>query len=302
MHSSSRHRRTRAAGAATGLAEALESLRKATLSSRRVESDPIRIVLDYPEPADQEVAGLLAALLAYGRVELLQAHIREVLAPLGIHPAARLRRGVPALPDLAYRFHRSEDLAALLGGIRTMLRRHGNLGLAFHAHLQSTGALRPSLTGFVDELRTAAGPAGPGLRFLLADPALGGACKRWQLYLRWMVRWAEGDPDRGVWRDLVPASILLIPLDTHLVRVSRRLGLTKRKTVDWRMAEEVTSVLRDLRPEDPIRYDFPLCHLGMAGVCPPKLEAETCTRCPLQRVCPVGRRWTGRLERSRPRS
>lgn len=284
------------------MARALESLRSATLASRRVEVDPIRVVLDYPRPEDQEVVGLFAALLAYGRVALLQAHVREAIACLGDAPARRLRRGVPRVPRLAYRFHRTEDIAALLHGTRSLLRRHGSLGDAFHSHWRAYGALRPAMTGFVHELRDEAGPGGPGLKFLLADPARGGACKRWQLYLRWMVRSEEGDPDRGVWRDRFSPSVLLVPLDTHIVRVSRRLGFTRRATPDWRMAEEVTASLRALHPGDPVRYDFPLCHLGMAGVCPPRLGPETCRACPLCAVCPVGRRRTARLERSSRRS
>jgi uncharacterized protein (TIGR02757 family) len=149
--------------------------------------------------------------------------------------------------------------------------------------------VREGLRGFVDELRSAAGRAGPGLRFLLADPGRGGACKRWLLYLRWMVRAEPGDPDVGVWSKLVPARDLVIPLDTHIARVSRRLGFTSRKTPDWKMAEEITARLREIAPEDPVRYDFPLCHLGMRGSCPPKLTADCCRVCPLRPHCKTGR-------------
>ncbi|MBD3160695.1 MAG: DUF2400 family protein, partial [Candidatus Eisenbacteria bacterium] len=75
----------------------------------------------------------------------------------------------------------------------------------------------------------------------------------------------------------------------HLVRVGRRLGFTARRTSDWKMAEQVTGALRRLAPRDPVRYDFPLCHLGMTGICPPRLTVEACGRCPLVRHCPTGR-------------
>jgi uncharacterized protein (TIGR02757 family) len=267
---------------------ALEQLRTRALAAGRVELDPIRIVLDYPAPEDREVVGLLAALLAYGRVDLLQAHTRELLAHLGRHPARRLRRGSPRLPGLRYRFHRGSDLEALLRGIRALLIRHGSLGRAFAHAWDEQKDLRPALASFVDEIREAAGRAGPGLKFLLADPARGGACKRWLLYLRWMVRCEAGDPDLGLWQGIFPASTLLVPLDTHLVRVSRRLGFTDRRTANWKMAEEVTAALRWVCPEDPVRYDFPLCHLGIAGDCPPRLTRDHCRRCPLQAVCPTG--------------
>jgi uncharacterized protein (TIGR02757 family) len=267
---------------------ALEELRTRALAAGRVDLDPIRVALDYPAPEDGEVVGLLAALLAYGRVDLLQAHTRELLAHLGRHPARRLRRGSPRLPNLIYRFHRGRDLEALLRGIRAVLIRHGSLGRAFARAWEEQNDLRPALATFVDEIREAAGRAGPGLKFLLADPARGGACKRWLLYLRWMVRSEPGDPDLGLWRGILPASVLLVPLDTHLVRVSRRLGFTERRTVGWKMAEEVTAALRKVCPEDPVRYDFPLCHLGIAGDCPPRLTRDHCRRCPLLAVCPTG--------------
>jgi uncharacterized protein (TIGR02757 family) len=268
---------------------ALEELRVRALAEGRVERDPIRVVLDFPAPEDREVVGLLAALLAYGRVDLLQAHTRELLVHLGGCPAERLREGVPRLKGLRYRFHRGRDLEALLHGMRAMLLRHGSLKAGFARHWESSRDLHAALSGFVAELRREAGRAGPGLKFLLADPARGGACKRWHLYLRWMVRLERGDPDPGVWDGVLPASALLVPLDTHLVRVSRRLGFATRRTADWKMSEEVTAALRSLHPEDPVRYDFPLCHLGIAGICPPRLTREHCRVCPLRRVCPTGR-------------
>lgn len=268
---------------------ALERLRARALRERFVEGDPLASVLAYSEPADQEVAGLLAALLAYGRVDLLLAHARDLLALLGPHPAETLRAAVPRVPRMAYRFHRTRDLRALLAGTRAMLLAHGRLGTAFHAHFAAArGDLREGLAGFAAELSAAAGKAGPGLRFLLADPRGGGACKRWNLYLRWMVRKEDGDPDPGPWSDLISPSVLRVPLDTHIARIGTRLGFTTRRSADWRMVEEITAALRRIDPVDPIRYDFPLCHLGIRGGCPARLTPEDCRCCPLCGVCPTG--------------
>jgi uncharacterized protein (TIGR02757 family) len=269
---------------------ALEDLRRSAIQDGVVEQDPLSSVLAYSDPADQEIAGLIGALLAYGRVDLLQAHVDRVLALLGDHPARSLRCRVPHLPpDLVYRFHRTSDIDALLRGTRRVLLERGSLGAAFAAHWKSHGALRPALTGFVEEIRAGAGNGGgAGLKFLLADPARGGACKRWNLYLRWMVRCGPGDPDPGPWRGRMPTSALLIPLDTHIVRVGGRLGLTRRRTSNWKMAEEITHSLRRVDRDDPVRYDFPLCHLGISGHCPPRLKKSDCARCPLAGVCPTG--------------
>jgi len=133
------------------------------------------------------------------------------------------------------------------------------------------------------------------LRFLLPSPADGSACKRWNLYLRWMVR-VDG-MDFGLW-PAIPASALVIPADTHVHRVSRRLGLTARHSADWKAAAEITGRLARLDPSDPIKYDFALCQIG-AEICRPALRLEDCLRCPLHTVCPTGRR---KLRRAAPAS
>jgi uncharacterized protein (TIGR02757 family) len=131
------------------------------------------------------------------------------------------------------------------------------------------------------------GPA-RALDHLLPDASRGAACKRLLLYLRWMVR--RDDVDLGAWEGIVPPSALVIPLDTHVSRLSRLLGLTCRADLSWRTAEEITASLRRLSPEDPVRYDFALCHLGMSGACPARRSAERCRACPLAPACPTGRR------------
>ena len=260
------------------------------MSERWVDGDPLASVSPFRRGEDQEVAGLLAALLAYGRVDAFRRHTAEVLRSLGPHPADRLRSGVPSLPDLRYRFHTAADIRALLTGIRTMLARHGRLASAMRSHLDREKLLRPALKAWVDELASAAGSGGPGLRFLLSDPARGGACKRWLLYLRWMIRADSDGADTGAWSDLFEPRLLVIPLDTHIARIGRRLGLTARVTPDWRMAEEITSALSIVHPGDPVRYDLPLCHLGIRGYCPSRLMPSHCGRCPLAMVCPTAPR------------
>jgi uncharacterized protein (TIGR02757 family) len=116
--------------------------------------------------------------------------------------------------------------------------------------------------------------------------AAGGAAKRWNLYLRWMVRGPDG-VDLGIWRDVAPA-VLVVPLDTHVARVARRLGLTRRNDLSWRTAEEVTAALRVADPLDPVRFDFALCHLGMSGRCPPRRAPERCADCGLREGCQAG--------------
>jgi uncharacterized protein (TIGR02757 family) len=121
-----------------------------------------------------------------------------------------------------------------------------------------------------------------GFRHLFADPRAGSPCKRQNLWLRWMIRGPDGI-DLGIW-NLSP-SALVIPLDVHVFRISKNLGLTRRKTARWETAEEITSRLRAFDPDDPVRYDFAICHLGVARDCPSRRDAVKCGRCVLRGVC-----------------
>lgn len=266
----------------------------------RVVFDPIEAPRSYADPRDQEVAGLLAAALAYGRADLFKPRLFGVLGVMGPSPAAFARGFDPArqgalLAPFAYRFHLPADVGALIAGAGAALRRHGSLGALFAARLGERGELGPALSDFSRELREAgeaavAASMGPprALGHLLSDPSKGSACKRLLLYLRWMVRRDAIDP--GPWNDLVSPSRLVIPLDTHVMRLSRLLGLTRRRDLSWRTAVEVTASLARIDPEDPVRFDFVLCHLGMSGACPRVRRRAACLACPLRPACTAGSR------------
>jgi uncharacterized protein (TIGR02757 family) len=122
-----------------------------------------------------------------------------------------------------------------------------------------------------------------GVRFLFPRPSEGSACKRMNLFLRWMVRPEDGI-DCGVWKGVAPRQ-LVIPLDTHIARISSYIGLTAMRSPGWPMALDITRSLRRLHADDPLRYDFALCHLGIAGDCPRKRNLEKCGRCPILAIC-----------------
>jgi uncharacterized protein (TIGR02757 family) len=203
-----------------------------------------------------------------------------------------------AFPFALYRFNRPADVAALAAAAGDVALRHGSLGARFGELFREEGgdatALRPALARFADELRGAApvaalllGRGTRGLRHLLPDPRGPGASKRWNLFLRWMVRGPD-EVDLGAWREAVPRAALLVPLDTHVHRVARCLGLTRRRDASWRTAEEITAALRRIDPVDPVRYDFALCHLGMSGVCAARRDPARCRECPLAGACRGG--------------
>jgi uncharacterized protein (TIGR02757 family) len=289
----------------------LDELDRSLDRAARLAADPVELPRRYRSRHDQEVAGLLAAALAYGRADLFKPVLVRLLEQLGDSPAQAVEAFARA-PDPAalswfrYRFNRPADLAALLAAIGHLRLVHGSLGARFTALFRRAGgdpsALRPALAAFAAELRQAP-PGAPllrgrgerGLRHLLPDAAGPGAAKRWNLYLRWMVRGPDA-VDLGAWPDL-PRSALLVPLDTHVMRVARCLGLTRRRDATWRTAEEITASLRRIDPDDPVRFDFALCHLGMSGTCPARRRPDPCPACPLVSVC----RGASRAAAGRPR-
>lgn len=228
----------------------------------------------YGEPADREVVGLLAASLAYGRVDLFARAVERVLAVLGEHPAEAVRRFLPGrdgrrLADFRYRLNRPADISAALWTLRQILEAFGSLKVCFLAGYDERDEdIRPALTAFVDRITgtdlTAVFPSGipsRGFRHLFPNPRTGSACKRLNLFLRWMVRPDDG-LDLGLWPEVSPAK-LIIPLDTHVARVARALGLTRLKTPGWRMAKAITEALKAFAPDDPVRYDYALCRSGI---------------------------------------
>jgi uncharacterized protein (TIGR02757 family) len=285
---------------AAALRPLLEGLDARLDRAARIAADPVELPRRYADPADQEIAALFAASLAYGRADVFKPVLGRVLAAMGAAPS-RFVRAFARAPDrgafagAVYRFNRPEDLAALAAAAGDVAGRHGGLGARFAALFReeggAPGALRPALTRFSAELRAAPAVAallrGRGLRglmHLLPDAAGPGASKRWNLFLRWMVRGPDA-VDLGAWSGLVPRSALVVPLDTHVHRVARCLGLTRRRDASWRTAEEITAALRQLDPEDPVRYDFALCHLGMSGACPARRDPARCAACPLSPAC-----------------
>ena len=233
----------------------LDGLRKRYDTAGALDRDPLGVPLAYEAPLDREVAAFVAAHLAYGRVDPMIRAIRIALAPLGARPATWLReRSVPsarknlssALASWTWRFHTGPDLVAWLLAWQRLDRESGQ-GLESHLLPGPSEAPEEALSRLVQRLRTEL-PATYGTRFSLPDPLEGAACKRWRMFLRWMVR--TGWPDLGLWTRY-PADRLIIPLDTHVARVSRYIGLSHRATPDGKMALEITKLCAASIP--PIR-------------------------------------------------
>jgi uncharacterized protein (TIGR02757 family) len=271
-------------------------------------ADPIEIVRRFPDPADRDVVGFCAAGLAFGRVASVLQSVERLVAVMGPSPASFVRAFEPArdgraLDTLVHRWTRGPDLVALLLTIRRMLDRSGSIeGFFLEGHDDRAPDVGPALESF-GRRALALGAArdcrdAPGLRYFFPRPSAGSACKRLNLYLRWMVR--ADSIDLGVWSGVAPAQ-LVVPLDVHVVRLGQCLGLTRYRSPGWRMAAEITASLRRLDPADPVRYDFALCHVGMRDQCGfnrPALDSA----CPLRGWCrPRGRRRRASRRPSGPR-
>jgi uncharacterized protein (TIGR02757 family) len=275
------------------LAERLDAL-VATFDVTTIEPDPLQLVLRYDDPSDQEVAGLLAAAFAYGRADIIVANIGSVLERMTPSPYRYLlafdaREASRRFASFAHRFHKTRELVALFACLAGVIREHGSIGALFEeCYDPGESDIGPSLGRFV--VRVLAGANGrarsaatkKALRYLLTSPEDGSACKRMNLFLRWMIR--RTPPDLGLWTFADP-SHLLIPLDTHVHRISTFLGLCDRATPDWKAARALTDRLARLDPADPVRYDFALCRLGILDFCSRKRRKENCDICLLRDVC-----------------
>jgi uncharacterized protein (TIGR02757 family) len=259
----------------------------ATFDISTIAPDPLQLVLRYDDPMDQEVAALLAAAFAYGRADIVVANVGWVLERMGASPYGYLLRtaegGCPPLDfeGFSHRFHKTADLIALLNSIAKAIGTHGSLGELFRRCYRSEDAdIGPTLTRFIEKLRGA--QPTPPVRYLLTSPADGSACKRMNLFLRWMVR--RTSPDLGLWTFVDPAK-LVMPLDTHIHRIATFLGINDRKSADWKAARKITDRLARFDRTDPVRYDFAICRLGILDLCSRKRRKANCDVCLLRDVC-----------------
>lgn len=261
-------------------------------------TDPIHIVRRFSDPADREVVGFCASALAFGRVASVLQSIERLLVLLGPSPARFVRqfdarRQRAAFDGLVHRWTRGEDLVALIVVLQQMLER----GSIENYFLEAYDPSARDVSGALESFSTRAlaidqrdayrnGRCHPGVAYFFPRPSSGSGCKRLNLFLRWMVR--KDAVDFGLWTK-VPAAKLIVPLDTHVIRLGRCLRLTRYTSPGWNMAADITNSLRELDPVDPVKYDFALCHIGMADECGFNREQGD-SLCPLSGLCRPRRR------------
>lgn len=269
----------------------------ASRSAQHLGNDPLSFCHRYPDPADREIAAVVASSFAYGSIVIILRTLETIFAKLGPSPRRFVEHfdpqaGLRTFSAFKHRFNDGRDLCALLWGMRQMVEQAGSIHSFFlRGHIAEDKDVSGSLNRYaasvlaLDYASVFESPDIPPdsyFPFLFPAPASGSACKRLCMFLRWTVRPADGI-DLGLWDGISPAQ-LVIPVDTHISRISRYLGLTNRKSADWRMAQEITAALRRFDPADPVKYDFSLAHLGISDGCDGK-DLSRCTSCPIFGIC-----------------
>ena len=262
-----------------------------------LENDPLSRCRRFASPEDREVAALIASAFSYGNVRIILKTLDGIFGALGSSPRHFVeqfepKRGLRSFAGFRHRFNDAADLCALLLATRLMLEAAGSIeGFFLQGHDAGEEDVTRSLTTFsaavlAQEYRPVFGtstvPTNSYFPFFFPSPASGSACKRLCMFLRWLVRPDDGI-DLGVWSGVSPSQ-LVVPVDLHIRRIARSLGLTSRNQADWKMAREITARLRELDPDDPVKYDFALCHLGISGGCDGK-SLEPCLTCGVAPVC-----------------
>lgn len=248
------------------ISELLERLHDKYNREEFIEEDPISVPHRFSARKDREIAGFLASTIAWGNRKAIVRNAHRMMHYMDDAPADFVKNAsegeLETLLGYVHRTFNGEDFRSYVLALRHMEVRFGGIGAFFEARYCATGSLPVVFREFREEFFSAAHPV--HCEKHLSSIAKGAACKRLCMYLRWMVRRDGRGVDFGEWTK-IPMSALYLPLDIHTGNMSRALGLLRRRQNDWKAVEEVTSVLRRMSPEDPVRYDYSLFGAGIDG-------------------------------------
>jgi len=251
--------------------EYLDSLVKKYETPDFIKDDPIQFPHKFKKQQDIEISGLIASSFAYGSRKKIIETVDNIHQIMDYNPYEYVQnfdldRDAQDFKGFIYRYNNERDIILLIYILSQVLKEYESLEKAFLANYNPNEKyLKESLSDFVRLLRSYL-PCDEktcrGIFHLLPSPELGSACKRLNLFLKWMIR--KPPVDLNIWKN-IPADKLLIPLDTHVARLSRKWKLTARKQNDWKTAEEITDKLKEFCPEDPAKYDFAIFGSGVSG-------------------------------------
>ena len=269
----------------------LENLYKRYNHQNLIKPDPLQFVYHFSEHRDMEIAGLLAAVLAYGRVEQIQNNLTKLFEIIGKRPYEFVvnfnHSHRKKLSGFKHRFNTGDDISDLLELLKEIIKEYKSIEKYFIQDYSDTDEnILPALTKFSDSLLKIhasrnKGKTNRGLEYLLVSPSNGSACKRLNLFLRWMVR--DDQVDAGIWKSIDTAK-LIVPIDVHMGRLCRFLGFHNNKTVSLKTAVEITKHFSKIEPSDPVKYDFALSRIGIVENCTGKYGVR-CKSCDLEVFC-----------------
>jgi uncharacterized protein (TIGR02757 family) len=235
----------------------------------KISPDPLEFPHRFHERTDIEISAFIASVFAYGNVKQIISTLEKIHKVMGVSPFDfvmdfKLTSGRKLLKGIKHRFYNEEDILTFFYTLKKVYENYGSLNYLFLLYyFPKEEFLKSSLSCFSKNLlhlSEGRRNVSDGLKFMFPDPFKGSACKRMNLFLRWMIR--KDDLDFGLWKE-IPSSQLVIPVDTHVARICKELRLTKLKNVSWQMAEDITKKLKKYNSEDPVKYDFAICHIGM---------------------------------------
>lgn len=272
----------------------LDAMRQKMNLNEFIRNDPVQFVHRFKDKEDIEIAGFFSAHLAFGRVGIIIKNLEKLFGIMEWHPTNFIKRfsdrGERHFSHFAHRFVRGKDIVKFIYALKEIYLKKGGLEEFFMSGFSSSdsnvlNAIQEFSHNFysLGAIKKINKKEYPGIYFLIPPPGSHSAYKRLNLFLRWMVR-SENGLDTGLWTRIKPSQ-LIIPLDTHIARLSKNLGLTTRKTQDMKMAIEITENLKKLDPEDPLKYDFVLCHMGISEGCTGVYNKKICPRCSVVDLC-----------------
>lgn len=236
----------------------LENIYNAYNKAEFISPDPLEFLYKYENPLDIELVGFISAAFAFGKVSQILKTLELIFSKLGDSPTAFIQENNKQLhqifKDFQYRFVKADELVSTLNNLQRIYQNYGNLENCFlEGYNDRDETIVPAIQNFIKELKC-------GGNYLVPKHNSSGACKRLNLFFRWMVR--DDNVDLGLWKK-IPKSKLIIPLDTHIANISRHFGLTARKTASMSMALEITEGFKKFSPDDPVKYDFSLTRFGI---------------------------------------
>ena len=235
-----------------------------------IEKDPICIPHLFTKQQDIEIAGFFAAIFAWGNRTTIINKSKELLERMDNAPFAfctqHQEKDLKKLLGFAHRTFNDTDLLYCVEFFKKHYSKNESLESAFFksesiGSIKKTNAVEKALIHFQDYFFSL-DDAPARTKKHIASPVSGSTCKRLNMFLRWMVRKDKQGVDFGIWKKISPAD-LIMPIDVHVARVSRGLGIVKRIQTDWQTAIELTNYCRTLDPKDPVKYDFALFSLGV---------------------------------------